>query len=295
MFKKAERKQAKLRLALSGPSGSGKTTGALLIAKGIGGKIAVLDTERGSASLYADLCDFDVVELGPPYTPENYINIIHEAERAGYTTLVLDSITHEWNGQGGILEIVDVVAKSKFRGNSYAAWNEGTPRHQKFIDAMLASSMHIIATMRSKAVYVETEKGNGKKTIEKQGSAPQQRDGLEYEFTAVLDISVDGNLACASKDRTRLFRDPFVIGEDTGRKLLDWLNSGKEVIPLDLDKIDASFKKCGTLDELTAAIKSLGIDRQHPDATAVGAIFNVYKASIEDAMRNAAANAEAAE
>jgi hypothetical protein len=139
---------------------------------------------------------------------------------------VLDSITHEWNGQGGILEIVDNVAKSRFRGNSYAAWNEGTPRHQKFIDAMLASPMHIIATMRSKAVYVETEKG-GKKSIEKQGAAPQQRDGLEYEFTAVLDLSVDGNLASASKDRTRLFRDPFVIGEDTGRKLLDWLNSGK--------------------------------------------------------------------
>lgn len=227
MFKKAERKQAKLRLALSGPSGSGKTTGALLIAKGIGGKIAVLDTERGSASLCADLCDFDVVELGPPYTPESYINIIREAERAGYSTLIVDSITHEWNGQGGILEIVDNVAKSKFRGNSYAAWNEGTPRHQKFIDAMLASSMHIIATMRSKAVYVETEKGNGKKTIEKQGSAPQQRDGLEYEFTAVLDLSVDGNLASASKDRTRLFRDPFVISEETGRTLLDWLNSGK--------------------------------------------------------------------
>ena len=107
MFKKAERKQAKLRLALSGPSGSGKTTGALLIAKGIGGKIAVLDTERGSASLYADLVDFDVVELSPPYTPKRYIEIIHAAEKEGYTTLILDSITHEWNGQGGILEIVD--------------------------------------------------------------------------------------------------------------------------------------------------------------------------------------------
>ncbi len=191
MFKKAERKQAKLRLALSGPSGSGKTTGALLIAKGIGGKIAVLDTERGSASLYADLVDFDVVELSPPYTPERYIEIIHAAEKEGYTTLILDSITHEWNGQGGILEIVDKVAKTKFKGNSYAAWNEGTPRHQKFIDTMLASSLHIIATMRSKAVYVETEKGNGKKSIEKQGSSPQQREGLEYDFTAVLDISVD--------------------------------------------------------------------------------------------------------
>lgn len=226
MFKKAERKQAKLRLALSGPSGSGKTTGALLIAKGLGGRIAVLDTERGSASLYADLCDFDVVELAPPYEPERYIEIIREAEREGYSTLILDSITHEWNGQGGILEIVDNVARSKYRGNSYAAWNEGTPRHQKFIDAMLASSLHIIATMRSKAVYVETEKGNGKKSIEKQGSAPQQRDGLEYEFTAVLDLSVDGNLAVPSKDRTRLFRSPFRITEQTGHALLDWLNSG---------------------------------------------------------------------
>lgn len=226
MFKKAERKQAKLRLALSGPSGSGKTTGALLIAKGLGGKIAVLDTERGSASLYADVCDFDVVELAPPYEPERYIEIIRAAEKEGYSTLILDSITHEWNGQGGILEIVDNVARSKYRGNSYAAWNEGTPRHQKFIDAMLASSLHIIATMRSKAVYVETEKGNGKKGIEKQGTAPQQRDGLEYEFTAVLDLNVDGNLAVPSKDRTRLFHAPFKITEQTGQDLLAWLNSG---------------------------------------------------------------------
>lgn len=229
MFKKAERKQAKLRLALSGTSGSGKTTSALLIAKGLGGKIAVLDTERGSASLYADLVDFDVVELQPPYNPERFIEIIHEAEKAEYNTLILDSITHEWNGQGGVLEIVDAIAKAKFRGNSYAAWNEGTPRHQKFIDAMLASSCHIIATMRSKAVYVETEKSNGKKGIEKQGSAPQQRDGLEYEFTCVLDLNVDGHLALASKDRTRLFKDPFTITEQTGKDLLAWLNSGKPV------------------------------------------------------------------
>ncbi len=227
MFRKAERKQAKLRLALSGPSGSGKTTGALLIAKGIGGRIAVLDTERGSASLYADLVDFDVVELSPPYSPERYIEIIHAAEEAGYTTLILDSISHEWNGQGGVLEIVDKTARAKLKENTYIAWSEGTPRHQAFLDAMLASSLHIIATMRSKTVYVETEKANGKRAYEKQGSAPQQRDGLEYEFTAVLDLSVDGNLATASKDRTRLFRDPFVISEDTGERLLSWLNSGK--------------------------------------------------------------------
>lgn len=261
MFKKAERKQAKLRLALSGPSGSGKTTGALLIAKGIGGKIAVLDTERGSASLYADICDFDVVELGPPYTPENYIAVIQAAEKAGYTSLVLDSITHEWNGQGGILEIVDNIARSKFRGNSYAAWNEGTPRHQKFIDAMLGSAMHIIATMRSKAVYVETEKGNGKKSIEKQGSAPQQRDGLEYEFTAVLDLAVDGNLANASKDRTRLFRDPFVITEGTGRNLLEWLNSGKSFTEQAKEDNDSPMTKAQSSALMSYLTKRHGNDK----------------------------------
>lgn len=286
MFKKAERKQAKLRLALSGPSGSGKTTGALLIAKGLGGRVAVLDTERGSASLYDDLCEFDVVELGPPYTPERYIEIIQAAEKEGYSTLVLDSITHEWNGSGGILEIVDNMARAKFKGNSYAAWSEGTPRHQKFIDAMLASPMHIIATMRSKAVYVETEKGNGKKTMEKQGAAPQQRDGLEYEFTAVLDLSVDKNLANASKDRTRLFREPFVISEQTGTALLNWLNSGIAPPPppqrLSLGNVDRQFEDCATVGELDAALKALGINRDHPDAPGVAELYKAHKTRIEE-------------
>lgn len=287
MFKKAERKQAKLRLALSGPSGSGKTTGALLIAKGIGGKIAVLDTERGSASLYADLVDFDVVELSPPYTPERYIEIIHAAEKEGYTTLILDSITHEWNGQGGILEIVDKVAKTKFKGNSYAAWNEGTPRHQKFIDTMLASSLHIIATMRSKAVYVETEKGNGKKSIEKQGSSPQQREGLEYEFTAVLDIFVDGHLALASKDRTRLFKEPLVITEDVGVNLLKWLQDGveyhdqtppqqKRLYPdsVDFEGVTVDVMSMNSREELEAYWKTVGVPENHKDYSRIAKIFS---------------------
>ena len=230
MFKKAERKKAKLRLALSGTSGSGKTYGALQIAKGIGGKVAVLDTERGSASLYANMMDFDVVELGPPYEPERFVDVMDAAAKAGYDILIIDSITHEWKGDGGILEIVDNIGRAKFRGNSYAAWNEGDKRHRRFIDAMLHSPLHVIVTMRSKAVYVEGER-NGKKTIEKQGAAPEQRDGIEYEFTAVLDLTVDGNLAVKSKDRTMLFNDPFRISEETGRKLREWLESGTEVQP----------------------------------------------------------------
>lgn len=225
-FKKAERKQAKSRILLAGTPGSGKTYGAQSIAKGMGGKVACIDTERGSASLYAEEFSFDVMELQPPYNPESFIAAIHEAEEAGYDILIIDSITHEWSGQGGILEIVDHVSRSKYRGNSYAAWNEGTPRHQKFIDAMLASKCHIIATVRTKAVYVETEKQNGKKAIEKLGSAPQQRDGIDFEFTTVLDLNVDGNIAVASKDRTGLFKDPFVITEQTGQALMAWLNKG---------------------------------------------------------------------
>lgn len=225
-FKKAVRKKSKLRIALAGTSGSGKTYSALTLAKGIGGKVAAIDTERGSAQLYADKFDFDVLELAPPYTPERYIEAIKEAEKEGYEVLIIDSITHEWNGSGGILEIVDTLSRSKFKGNSYAAWNEGTPRNRKFIDAMLASNMHIIATIRSKAAYVETER-NGKKTMQKQGTSPEQRDGIEFEFTSVLDLNIDGNIATASKDRTQIFTDPLVLTEETGRLLAEWLNTGE--------------------------------------------------------------------
>lgn len=222
MFKKAERKQAKLRLALAGPSGSGKTYSALLLAMGLGGRIAVIDTEHGSASLYADLVDFDAMELHAPYSPERYIEAIVAAEQAGYDTLIIDSYSHEWTGSGGCLEQNETVAHQKFRGNTWAAWNETTPRHRKLTDKILTSSMHIICTMRSKT---ETVQGEGKKIL-KLGMKSEQRDGTDYEFTVVLDLTHDGHTATASKDRTKLFHQPELISADTGRRLLAWLNSG---------------------------------------------------------------------
>ena len=225
MFKKAERKQAKLRLALAGPSGAGKTYSALLIAKGIGGKIAVLDTEKGSASLYSDLVDFDVVDLTAPFTPERYIEVITAAEAAGYDTLIIDSYSHEWTGPGGCLEDNEKLAHSKFKGNTWAAWNETTPRHRKLTNKILGSSLHIICTMRSKT---ETVQGEGKKII-KLGMKSEQRDGTDYEFTVVLDVAHDSHVAVASKDRTRLFGGYEVITEETGRKLIAWLNGGTSV------------------------------------------------------------------
>lgn len=224
-FKKAERKQAKCRVAITGPSGSGKTYGALLIAKGMGGKVAVIDTERGSASLYSDLTDFDTLELNPPYTPEAFIEAIHAAEKAGYDTLIIDSMTHEWDGSGGCLEINDNMANAKFKGNTWAAWSETTPRHRAFVDAILQSPCHIIATMRSKT---DTVQGDGKKVI-KLGLKTVQRDGMDYEFTTVLDLTHENKFATASKDRTGLFKESAVITSATGKKLLDWLNSGAVV------------------------------------------------------------------
>lgn len=230
-FVKAVRKQARLRLALTGPSGSGKTYGALMIAKGIGGKIAVIDTEKGSASLYSHLTDFDVLELEPPYAPERFIQAMKEAEEAGYDVLVIDSSSHEWNGSGGCLELVDEIARARYKGNSWSAWNDVTPRHRAFLDAIQRSPMHIIATMRSKTETAQTEE-NGRKRIVKLGMKAEQRDGSEYEFTVVLDIVHDGHYAMASKDRTGLFTDtdPHQLSEKTGATLLAWLENGAPVV-----------------------------------------------------------------
>lgn len=252
MFKKAERKQARLRLALAGPSGSGKTYSALQMAKGLGGKIAVIDTEHGSASLYADLVDFDVMELHAPYSPERYVEAIQAAEKAGYDVLIIDSYSHEWTGPGGCLEINDEIARAKYKGNTWSAWNETTPRHRRLIDKILASPLHIICTMRSKT---ETVQGEGKRII-KLGLKSEQRDGTDYEFTVVLDITHDGHMAVASKDRTKLFDQPELISEETGRKLLQWLNSGmsprERAEGMMIDFI-ASLQQTSSLEDLKSA------------------------------------------
>ena len=231
-FKKATRTQSKLRLALTGPSGSGKSWGALILAKGMGGKTAVIDTERGSASLYSDLTEFDVLDLQAPYTPERFIEAIKAAESAGYDNLIIDSATHEWSGIGGCLELVDEIARSRYKGNTWSAWNDVTPRHRAFLDAMMQSPLHIIATSRSKTETAQTEGPNGKKQVVKLGMKAEQRDGFEYEFTIVLDLVHDGHYATASKDRTGLFSgDPKPITTATGKTIIDWLNSGEQLRP----------------------------------------------------------------
>ena len=193
----------------------------MLIAKGLEGKIAVIDTENGSADLYAHLGDYDTCQLKPPFDPRRYVQLIHEAENEGYNVIIIDSLSHEWNGEGGCLDIQNKLATSKYRGNTFAAWKDVTPLHDSLIQAILASPCHIIATLRSKTDFII----NDNRQVQKVGLAPVQREGLDYEFTSVLDIS-QNHLATVSKDRTGLFPDtPFSISPKIGERLLDWLIS----------------------------------------------------------------------
>ena len=226
MFSKAERRKAKLRLAITGPAGSGKTYGALLVAMGLGGKIALIDTENGSGNLYSSLGEYYVEPLEAPYTVEKYLTAIHGAEQAGFDVLIIDSLSHAWAGEGGLLERKDKIAEINKNVNGYTAWGKVTPLHNKLIEAILSSRCHIIATMRSKTEYVLVENDKGKKEPRKVGLAPVQRDGVEYEFGTVFDLGADHTVS-VSKDRTSLFDGQiFALSKDIGSKLKEWMESG---------------------------------------------------------------------
>ena len=227
MFRKAERKKAKLRLGIVGPAGSGKTYGALLVAMGLGGKIAMIDTENGSGDLYAGLGEYDVCTRAAPYEVQKYLAAIHDAERAGYDVLIIDSLSHAWAGEGGLLDQQGKIADAG-RGNSYTAWRKITPLHNQLVEAMLASPCHIIATMRAKTEYILEENERGKKEPKKVGMAPVQRDGMDYEFGVVFDLS-GNHSAQVSKDRTSLFDGRvFQLSRETGETLRAWLETGAE-------------------------------------------------------------------
>ena len=229
-FVKATKKQAKARIAIDGPSGSGKTYTSLIAATALakGGKIAVIDTERGSASLYSEKFDFDVLELNPPFSPEVYHDAIKAAENAGYAVIVIDSLSHAWEGEGGALDMADDATKRQKTQNSYTAWREVTPIHRAMVDAILQSKCHVVVTMRSKMEYVQEKNSDGRTVINKVGMAPIQRSGMEYEFTIVGDMDLD-NTIVISKSRYEPFsgRVQKKPGIEFFKPFVDWLNSGE--------------------------------------------------------------------
>jgi len=249
-LRKATREQVKLRLNLSSPSGGGKTYSALLMAYGLVGnwdKIAVIDTENGSASLYSHLGDFNVLDLKPPFTPEKYTAAIKDCVDAQMECVIIDSSTHEWTC---LLEQNEQLAQAKYRGNTWAALGETTPRHDRFIDSILHCNAHVITCTRSKT---ETVMGEDKK-VKKVGIKDIQREGWEYELTVSLNIDRDTHKAIPSKDRTNLFENtqPFVITEDTGKLIADWCAQGVAPVPDASAAPDAalSLAACKTVADL---------------------------------------------
>ena len=224
-LKQAQRHQVKLRIGLSGPSGYGKSYSSLLLAYGITNdwsKIAIIDTENNSASLYSHLGEFNVLTLDEPFNPERYIQAIKVCEEASIEVIIIDSITHEWNGKGGCLQIHESL------GGRFQDWSKVSPRHQAFIDAILHSSAHIITTTRRKVDYSLDSDMNGRTKVVKHGTKEITREGYEYELTVNFELINDKHLARASKDRTGLFMDKpeFIINQSTGRKLMQWCNMG---------------------------------------------------------------------
>lgn len=243
----AQRRQAKIKMALQGSSGSGKTMGALLLAYGLcndWNKVAVIDTENYSASLYAHLGKFSVINIGAPFSPEKYIEALRLCEEGGFQVIIIDSISHEWEGVGGILE-----THSSMQGNSFTNWGKLTPRHNGFVQAILQSPCHVIGTIRSKQDYVITEK-DGKHVPEKVGLKGVTRDGMDYEFTIVLDVDIKHN-AVASKDRTGMFMDKpsFKITSEVGKKILEWCNDGLPAETMEED-FTAQINNCMSYDDL---------------------------------------------
>jgi hypothetical protein len=217
-------------MALDGPSGSGKTytglTFATALAKGVGnGRVAVIDTERGSAAKYADRFDFDVLAL-ETFAPKLYCEAIEAAEQANYPVILIDSLTHAWEGEGGVLDLHDQATRRQSTQNSFTAWKDVTPVHRRLVDAILTSSAHIIVTMRSKMEYIQTTE-NGRSVIKKVGMAPVQRQGIEYEFDIVGDLDTDHNLAI-TKSRCFAITDA-VVNKPTAdwfKAVKDWLSDG---------------------------------------------------------------------
>jgi hypothetical protein len=223
-FRPAKKGSTRLRLALIGPAGSGKTWSALAIAQGLGGKVAVIDTEHGSASLYADRFRFDVQELSS-FEPERYLGAVSEAEDGGYDVVVIDSLSHAWFGPGGALEQVD-QATQRSGGSSFSAWRDVTPRQRALVDGLLACKAHVIATLRAKTAYAVDTDEKGSLVPRRVGLAPVQREGIEYEFDVVGELDLEHRLAI-TKTRWPALTDQLIErpGADLGRSLKRWLSS----------------------------------------------------------------------
>ncbi len=225
MFRPARKENVALKIAFFGPSGSGKTLAALKVATGLGGRVAMIDTENNGGGLYADLFSFDILQCDPPFAPESLIQALQAAEQAGYAVVILDSLSQVWSGSGGVLEQVDAARRIK---DGYNPWAGPARRNERLIQYLLYSRCHILVTMRAKTQWLAAageEQLQGMHPI-RRGLAPEQRQGIEYEFTTVFSLSPASPQAMRIKDRTGLFSAFETLSTTTGANLAAWLQNG---------------------------------------------------------------------
>jgi hypothetical protein len=255
----ATRKKVKIKMSISAPTGFGKTYSALLLAYGITNdwsKIAVIDSENESASLYSDLGKYYTVPMTPPYTVDKFCEAVDACVAGGIEVIIVDSTYHYWHGKGGLLEY-----NNSLGSNSFANWAKTTPMYAKWLDKILQTPVHFICTSRKKQSY-EIVENNGKKTVEKKGMEDQIRDGFSYEMTISFVITTAGHLTEVDKDRTRLFVDKpeFVITSETGAKIKNWCDEGIDIEAQKATELKAAIskvKKCKVVQDLTDLKKSL--------------------------------------
>jgi len=245
--RKAQKHSVKLKMAIQGPSGSGKTEGALALAKNFvpNAKILVVDTENESASLYADRYDFDTIPLTAPYTSERYRKAMQAAVDGGYDVLIVDSLTQQWDGEGGILRRKEALDRQP-GSNSYTNWSTYTPEHTQFVEFIKQIPIHTICTLRTKQEYVLETNAKGKQQPRKVGLAPIQRDGLEYEFTIVFEVGMS-HQATASKNRTNLFAgdEPIdLTSPEVAGAIRDWMANGLSPRFVDPLQVAELWKQC---------------------------------------------------
>lgn len=249
-IRKAARRVAKMKLGISGPAGSGKTMSGLKLAFGLCGdweKICVIDSEHGSADLYSDLGNYNVISL-KDFSPENYIKAMDLCEKSGIAVIIIDSTSHEWE--------YCIDYHSSLQGNSFTNWSKVTPRHDSFRNRIMRSPCHIITTTRRKQDYV-INSSNGKNTVEKLGTKEVQRDGWEYDLTLNFELNMS-HMAIASKDRTQMFSDalPFVITEETGKKIQEWCSSGAAEEENLIEEAIIEINNANSIAELTSIYNS---------------------------------------
>ena len=274
-LRQSSKKQARIKLALQGCAGSGKTYSALLLAHGLCNdwtKIAIIDSENGSADLYSHLGTYNVLNLSENFTPETYIEAIKACEDAGIEVIIIDSISQCWDY---LLEY-----HANLQGNSFTNWQKVTPRINAFMQKILQSRSHVICTMRCKQDYILSEK-NGKMVPEKVGLKAVMRDGIDYEFTIVFDINMK-HQAIASKDRTALFvnKPEFIITPATGQAILEWCNEG-----VSMEMIKSKINQAKTIEELTS------IYHAYPEWNIqLSSDFTMKRVQLQEAMKQPVIN-----